>query len=113
MVSPRVYSHNVNEDSWSASSQNGLYYNKLEVLTLTDNVVLSNDTNQVELTTEEMKIDLRKNTATAIVPVTIRSGQSSTVADGMVANLDKQTVRLKPNVRSIYVNPKPREKTLQ
>jgi LPS export ABC transporter protein LptC len=113
LVAPRMYSHNVNEDTWSASSQNGLYYNKRKVLTLTDNVVLTNDTNQVTLTTEELKIDLQKNTAISVVQVTVRSGESSTVADGMLANLDKQTVRLQPNVESVYVKPKPGEKMPQ
>ena len=103
--SPRLYSHNINDDTWSVSAQIGRYEHKREILILTDTVVLSNDTNNVQLATEQMKIDLQRNLATSKVPVIITHGASSTRADGMVANLNAQTVRMQPNVESIYVKP--------
>ena len=106
LESPRLYSHNLHDDTWSASSDSGRYEHRQEVLILTSNVILANDSHQVELATEQMRFDLRRNVATSKVPVTITHGASSTRADGMVADLDAQTVRLQPNVRSIYVQPK-------
>ncbi|MEH6580382.1 MAG: LPS export ABC transporter periplasmic protein LptC [Halioglobus sp.] len=104
---PRLYSHNLDNDTWSASAEIGHYEHGREMLTFTNNVRLTNDTNQVHLTTERMKIDLRKNMATSDVPVTITHGESNTRADGMVANLDAQILQLRPNVESIYVQPTP------
>jgi LPS export ABC transporter protein LptC len=107
LESPRMYSHNLNEDTWTAHSDMGRFDHKREVLTLSENVVLSNDINQVTLKTEQMRIDLRRNTAVSRVPVTISDGQNSTSADGMWADMDSQTVKLRPNVESIYVKPSP------
>jgi len=105
--SPRLYSHNTDEDTWSASSESGRFEHKRETLTLSKNVVLSNDTHQVLLKTEKMKIDLRRNTAVSKAPVLITHGDSSTRAEGMIADLDAQTVRLQRNVESVYVKPNP------
>ena len=104
---PKLYSHNIDDDSWSASADSGRFDNRREILILTDNVSLVNDTNAVELSTERMKIDFRKNMATSRVPVTITNGPNSTRADGMIADLDTQTVRLQSNVESIYVKSNP------
>lgn len=105
LESPRLFSHNLDDDTWSASSDNGEFAHNRELLTLSNNVVLSNDTNLVVLKTEEMKIDLVRNMAISKVPVTVTQGGSITSADGMIADLDSQTVRLRPNVESIYVKP--------
>lgn len=103
MQSPRLFSHNLDEDTWSASADNGQFAHNRKLLTLTNNVSLSNDTNLVVLTTQEMKIDMVRNMAISKVPVTVTHGASTTRADGMIADLDSQTVRLRPNVESIYV----------
>ena len=105
MESPRLFSHNLDDDTWSASSDNGHFAHNRELLTLSNNVVLSNDTNLVVLKTEKMKIDLVRNIAISKEPVTVTHGGSTTRADGMIADLDSQTVRLRPNVESIYVKP--------
>lgn len=105
MESPRLFSHNLDDDTWSASSDNGEFAHNRKLLTLTNNVVLSNDTNLVVLKTEKMRIDLVRNMAISKVPVTVTHGGSTTSADGMIADLDSQTVRLRPNVESIYVKP--------
>lgn len=107
MESPRLYTHNLDDDAWSASSNLGHYEHRRELLTLTESVVLRDDTHQVQLDTEQMKIYLRRNRAISRVRVTLTHGASSTTADGMVANLDAQTVRLTPNVETIYVQPSP------
>jgi lipopolysaccharide export system protein LptC len=107
LESPRMYSHNLNEDTWTVYSDTGHFDHRREVLTLSENVVLSNDINHVTLKSEQMRIDLRRNTALSRVPVTISDGLNSTTADGMWADMDSQTVRLRPNVESIYVKPSP------
>lgn len=107
LTSPRLYSHNLRDDTWSVSSDSGLFNHKREMLTLNNNVVLINDTNKVQLSTETMYIDFRKNIASSKVPVLITHGESSTRAEGMVANLESQVVRLEPNVETIYVQPEP------
>jgi lipopolysaccharide export system protein LptC len=105
MESPRLFSHNLDDDTWSASSDNGEFAHNRKLLTLTNNVVLSNDINLVVLKTEKMRIDLVRNMAISKMPVTVTHRGSTTRADGMIADLDSQTVRLRPNVESIYVNP--------
>lgn len=103
--SPRLYSHNLDGDTWSATSDIGRYEIGGKTLTLSNNVILTSDTNQVQLTSQRMMIDFKRNRATSPVPVTITHGASSTIADAMVADLDAQTVRLQSNVESVYVQP--------
>jgi len=105
--SPRLYSHNLDGDTWSATSDIGRYQIQGKTLTLSNNVILINDTNQVQLQSQRMMIDFERNRATSPVPVTITHGDSSTHADSMVADLDAQTVTLEQNVESVYVQPKP------
>jgi LPS export ABC transporter protein LptC len=105
MDSPRLYSHNAEGDIWSASSETGYFEHKRETLILSKNVSLSNDTHQVLLETQKMKIDFRRNIAVSKAPVVITHGASSTRAEGMIADLDAQTVRLQRNVESVYVQP--------
>jgi len=107
LESPRLYSHNTDDDIWSASADSGRFEHKRETLFLSNNVVLSNDIHQVLLETEKMKIDLRRNTAVSRAPVLITQGDSSTRAESMIADLDAQTVRLQRNVESVYVKPQP------
>ena len=107
MNSPRLDSHDLDDETWTASSDVGLFNHRQEVLTLTENVKLSNEANQGQLETERMRIDLRTNTATSRVPVLFTRGASTIRADGMVANLDSQTLRLKSNVETVYVQPTP------
>ena len=103
--SPRLYSHNLDGDTWSATSDIGRYEISGKTLTLSNNVTLTNDTNQVQLKSQRMMIDFERNRATSPVPVTISHGDSSTIADAMVADLDAQTVSLESNVESVYVQP--------
>ncbi|MFK8047747.1 MAG: LPS export ABC transporter periplasmic protein LptC [Halioglobus sp.] len=102
---PKLYSHNLEGDTWSATSDIGRYELSGKTLTLSNNVILTNDTNQVQLKSQRMMIDFERNRATSPVPVTISHRDSSTTADAMVADLDAQTVSLDRNVESVYVQP--------
>jgi len=102
IVAPRYYSHNGNNRTWSVSSDHGRFLDKLELLFLEGNVVLTDDLNGGHLNTEAMQLNLRRKIATSKVPVTLTQGLNTTIAKGMVADLNKEQIRLMPDVESIY-----------
>lgn len=104
---PHFYSHQGNDRTWSAVSDRGTLYHRAEVLKLDGNVTLSNDQSGAQLETQKMKIYLDTRIAISIAPVLATQGLSSSTADGMVADLGKETITMAPNVESIYVQPKP------
>jgi LPS export ABC transporter protein LptC len=106
MRSPRFYSHNGNDKTWSAAADRGRFRPGKRVLTLTDNVVLTNDASGGTLSTSRMTIDLQRKTARSRSPVTLVQGESSIRADGMFADLEQEQVTMKPNVESVYVAPR-------
>ena len=103
MIAPRYYSHNGNNRTWSVTSARGRFLDKLELLFLEGNVILSDDLNNGHLYTEAMQINLRKKIATSRVPIKLVQGLNTMTAKGMVADLNKEQVRLMPDVESIYV----------
>jgi lipopolysaccharide export system protein LptC len=50
-----------------------------------------------------MQINLQKKIATSRVPIKIIQGLNTITAKGMVADLNKEQIRLMPDVESIYV----------
>lgn len=106
LESPRFYSHNGGDKTWSAAADRGRYRPSERLLELSDNVVLANDNSGARLETSEMLIDLERKTARTEVPVTITRDESSTRADGAFADLEAEVVEMKPNVESIYVRPR-------
>ena len=106
LESPRFYSHNGDDKTWSAAADRGRYRPSLRLLELSDNVVLANDNSGARLDTSEMLIDLEKKTARSDVPVSITRDDSSTRADGAFADLEREVVEMKPNVESLYVRPR-------
>ncbi len=107
LVSPRYYSHNGNDKTWSAVARRGRYLPKRQELILIDDVVLTNDASGGTLRTRRMTIDLRRKTARSATPVEITQDLDRTLADGMFADLRTERVELEPNVESVYVNPTP------
>jgi len=103
VVEPRFYSHNGNDQTWSASSERGRFLHKREVLHLTGNVILTTDQSGAHLYTEEMRINLKKKTAFSNVPVTMTQGLNTIKALGMAADLNREQILIKPEVESIYV----------
>ena len=57
--------------------------------------------------TDAMVVELANKVATSENPVLIIQGENRTRADGMIADLEKERFELKPNVESVYVQPKP------
>ena len=102
LVAPKYYSHNGNDRTWSVVSDTGRFLDNRELLFLQGNVVLTDDQNEGRLYTEAMQINLQKKTARSRVPVTLKQGLNTITADGMLADLNKEQIRLTPNVESIY-----------
>ncbi len=102
MVAPRYYSHNGNNRTWSVISDRGRFLDKLELLFLEGNVILTDDLNNGHLYTEAMQINLRKKIATSRVPIKMIQGLNTITANGMVADMNKEQIRLMPDVESIY-----------
>lgn len=103
IMAPRFYSHSEEGKSWTASASRGRWEHRRERLLLRQNVVLSHDQTGTAMHTHELDIHLDSRTAASAQRVTITQDQNRTVADGMVANLATETISLKPNVESIYV----------
>jgi len=105
LENPRFYIHSDDNRTWSSTSRSGRYLHKREVLLLSGDVVLINDQSKTRLTTQSMRIDIRRKIASSNVAVTILQGTNSTRADSMVANLTTEKIRMTSNVESIYVQP--------
>ncbi|AQA19804.1 LPS export ABC transporter periplasmic protein LptC [Halioglobus japonicus] len=103
IMNPKFYSHSADGKTWSASATRGRWEHKHERLLLRKNVVLSHDQTGTRMNTHLMDIFLDTQIAESNRQVTITQGKNQTVADGMVANLENETISLKPNVESIYV----------
>jgi lipopolysaccharide export system protein LptC len=107
ITAPRYYSHNRDNQTWSVASDQGRFTHNREILFLQGNVVLTNDQNEGKLTTEAMQINLKTDIATSKVPVTISQGLTTIKANGMVADLNKERIRMMPDVESVYAPAKP------
>ncbi len=103
ITAPRFYSHSDDGKTWSASASRGRYEDRRERLLLRKNVVLSHDQTGTTMNTNALNIHLKTKVAQSNRRVTITQGDNRTTADGMVAELDRETITLKPNVESIYV----------
>jgi LPS export ABC transporter protein LptC len=104
---PRYYSHHGDDRTWSAQATRGRYIHNEQLLILRDGVNLTNDQTGGRLTSESITLNLVKKTAASLVPVLITQGPHQTRADGMLAHLDLEQIRLFNNVESTYVQPQP------
>lgn len=107
LASPRYYSHNGNDRTWSASADQGRFHQRNQILYLRENVLLTNDQTGGQLEARAMTVDTRNKTAKSKVPVKIRQGTSTIQADGMLADLNQERIQMMPNVESTYVTPRP------
>lgn len=105
MVEPRFYSHSQNDKTWSASAKRGLFFEVSQRLVLRNKVVLSHDQSGTRMNSNALDIYLKTRTAQSKRKVIITRGKNRTTADGLLADLDRETLELKPNVESIYVVP--------
>ena len=105
ITEPRFYSHSKNDKTWSASARRGLFMQRAERLVLRDNVILTHDQTGTKMKSNALDIYLDTRTARSKKKVIITRGQDRTTADGLLADLDRETLELKPNVESVYVVP--------
>lgn len=105
LTEPRFYSHSEDDKTWSASAKRGLFLHGKERLVLRDSVVLNHDQTGTRMDSSALDIHLKSRTAESKRKVIITRGENRTTANGLVANLDLETIHLKPNVESIYVKP--------
>lgn len=103
ITEPRFYSHSQDNTTWSASAKRGRFFHRGQRLLLRNHVVLTHDQTGTRMDTHALDIYLKTKTAESKMNVTITQGENRTTAEGMVANLDQETIKLKPNVESIYV----------
>ncbi len=103
LYQPRFYSHDGNNRTWAATADQGRLKHRTSVLILRRNVVLSNDQSGGTLQAQAMTLNLRLRTARSKVPVTAELDGNILRADGMFANLAKETILLQPNVEGTYV----------
>jgi len=104
---PRYYSHHGDDRTWSAQATRGRYIHTKQLLILRGGVDLTNDQTGGRLTSKSMTLNLVKKTANSLVPVLLTQGPHRTRADGMLAHLDLEQIRLFNNVESTYVQPQP------
>lgn len=100
---PRFYSHDGNNQTWSASATRGRLKHRTGILILRKDVVLTDDKAGGVLETSAMTLNLKQRTARSKVPVRVTQGNNVLTADGMFADLKRQTIRLMPGVEGIYV----------
>ncbi len=103
LIEPRFYSHDGDNQTWSASAAQGRLQHRTSVLILRDDVVLTDDEGGGVLETSTMTLNLRLRIAQSQALVTVTQGNNMLTADGMYSDLKRQTIRLSPNVEGIYV----------
>jgi lipopolysaccharide export system protein LptC len=107
IVAPRFYAHSSDDRTWTATADRGRFRDNAQRLTLKGNVALSHDQTGARLETAVMVIEIDRKIARSNKPVTLTYGENITTADGMVARLEPETIKLAPNVESIYVQSRP------
>ena len=103
ITAPRFYSHSGDDRTWSATAEHGRFLHNPRRLLLSQDVVLEHDQTGTRMDSSTLDIRMKTKTARSKSNVTITQGNNRTVADGMIARLDKETITLGPNVESIYV----------
>lgn len=105
IIEPRLYAHSEDGRTWSMSAERGRFQHDEEQLLLRRNVILSHDQTGSRMRTHALDVELAARTARGDRPVTIVQGDNRTTADGLVVDLEQETVLLKPNVETLYFPP--------
>ncbi len=103
LTMPKFYAHSRDDKTWSAVAERGRFEAHSERLLLRREVVLTHDQTGTSMATQALDIELDDKTAISDKRVTITQGENRTTADGMIARLQEETITLKPNVESTYV----------
>ncbi|MDG0978905.1 MAG: LPS export ABC transporter periplasmic protein LptC [Halieaceae bacterium] len=90
-------------ESWSARAMQGTVYEDNQTVTLRGQVVLNHDSNDIQLKTERLNLDLVKDVAHTDALVTLTHHGATTQSEGLTADLKQQSFHFMHKVNSVYV----------
>ena len=89
-------------ESWSASAMQGTVFEDNQTVQLQGQVVLNHDSNDIQLTTDHLHLDLAKDIASTDALVTLKHHGATTQAEGLTADLKQQSFHFTHKVHSVY-----------
>lgn len=87
---------------WHVTADSGTTFATLDRMTLESNVKLSNADGNMEIDTEMLVFDGKKEIAYSDSPIRIRAKGSETSATGVHVDFKEETIQLKHNVKTYY-----------
>lgn len=99
---PNVYFSDQNNAQWQIESLNGKLNHAAQQIELTHaiNIQLTTNNQQTQILTDALLVDLQNKTADTDESIKIFSGQYTTNATGMFADINLGTIELKQQVQS-------------
>lgn len=94
-------------ESWSARAEQGSVDEETQTVVLQGQVVLNHDSNDIQLKTEQLDLDLAKDIAHTDALVTLSHHGAITQSEGLTADLKQQTFHFLHKVHSVYAPLKP------
>lgn len=89
-------------ESWSASAMRGTVFEDNQTVELQGQVVLNHDSNDIQLTTDRLRLDLVKDIASTDALVTLAHHGATTQSEGLTADLKQQSFHFTHKVTSVY-----------
>jgi len=109
LVKPRIIFYQDQRPQWTISSAKGIATDKNEQVTFSQNVVViqtgQDNITSMTMTTEELRIKPGLKLAETNSDVQFKGINESISATGMEADIGKNFIHLKSNVKSIFVSP--------
>ena len=101
-IQARTHSH---VGSWILDASHGIWKKNQHIIELDNGIFarLKNPHISGTITTEAITVDTQKQTAENTLPVTIQTEQGNIEATGIFADLDKQTIQLRSNIKGSYL----------
>jgi LPS export ABC transporter protein LptC len=94
-----------NLGSWILDASHGIWKRSQHLIELDKGVFARLKNNEIAGTiiTQAITVDTQQQTATNDLPVTIQTEQGNIEATGIFADLDKQTIELRSNIKGSYI----------
>jgi LPS export ABC transporter protein LptC len=100
-----VFDYTDEKSRWRSTSQQGVMFNAVNNVLLTNQVVLQQLTKKARLTTESLMISIDYKAAMTGLPVTLESDGGIMKGIGLAADFNKQTLKLVSHVEGVYEKP--------
>jgi lipopolysaccharide export system protein LptC len=97
-----VFDYADEKSHWRGTALEGHLFNSLDTMLLSKNVVLQQLTQSAKLSTNALLVRIDQKLAVTAEPVTIESEGSTMKGVGLVADFNKQTLRLESHVEGVY-----------